>query len=276
MDKKGKLTLETIIKLVLAILAFFIVFGIFSPLASQEVAIGAKAQVCRSTLAISKTLTVPGAEIRPIKPLCSTDRIKITEKMVKKNTEKGETKKEGAIRLVFEKMKTCEAIVRGPTKEGFFKDNNCYVCYSLEPDQKYKQTITQQEIANSFYKKESPRGMIYYKDLQKGGQEMTLNLQEGELQLGKKEYAIVYLDHSKAAQYGYVNAAVGGCILGGATGIKLAKNPLTALYACLGTAAVGVGREAALSSDYFKDTQKDMIILTELKRVGGKCDQVIS
>jgi len=220
--KRGALTPEVLVGLVLALLFLVIVVLVFKPVTSPKFFLGAKEQVCRSTIALSQAPVLDKLGFRPI---CSAQIIQFSEKDILKQAKKGEMAKDAAARQILEYMQRCKDIVFGPKKSAFLSGKSCYVCYSLHTDATTPYLSAEDLLSSSLQYRE-PGGLTYFASLRQD--EHTIlsylpsgfgttspqghSLVQGQLPLRlAKDYGVVYTVFEKGSLLKILGAGAGVC-----------------------------------------------------------------
>lgn len=259
MDKKGfDLSLNTIIAIALLLVFLLATLPIITSFLSSDFQGSAGEEICRGTLALSKTLDFPFID-RPITPLCKAQLIPFNAKEIQKFRQGEESTKESTMRYLAEKMLRCSKIYNLKSKEGVAQHSYCHICYAFQHDTKdpLQVSFTPEEFKTYLLQAKTSRGQVYLREILDQEVKYLFTLQQEHFTPETTDYAILYIDNVKAADWPIYSAPL-VCFLG----------PVK----CWSAAATS----AFSFFQQFGESNLDAVIATELKEARKYCEEIIS
>ena len=262
--KRGALTPETMIILVLLVIFFLVVFwSILKPLFSSELHLGMKERWCQMTIAIKNSLPDPFNE--KWYPICSAERLQLTKETFEKARVDEDNLQEGGIRYIFDLMRRCKFIVGGDQKGALFSDKHCYICYVVGAEDTTLFPIYAHDFYSFALLKNTDKGDSYLRNLQSSGQaDLPHDIVLPGNITANHNYAVVYIDNIKPNNFILLSKPIVGCLFGfkaaGVIPVAQGYSP----YVCLAGAVAG---GASSLYDLFQENTNKLVFaeLNDLK-----------
>jgi len=239
-SRKGFLTPELLVVLILLVIFIFIIGALIKPLFSRDVHLGMKERMCQITIGIKNSLI--GELEEAWYPLCSAERITLTKDVFEKAQLEDETLKEGGVRSILDLMRRCKFMVGGDQKGAIFSDKHCYICYVVEtPNDDSIYPLTVDQFSEFALLKQTTKGDSYLRNLQSpGSADLFHDVALPEKVEKSNRYAIVYIDNIRPNDLVIAGKPLSGCVLGWSAGSGIpVVGAKVGLYACAAGALAG-------------------------------------